>query len=376
MTNDVSSNNVFEELVKSFLDREVIPFCDEWEKNKNVPTDILFKLSESGILQQCDPCTLLGKKNKLILANAMGKTRSMGITCMVLNHLNIPMRLLSEYASPFLKDKYLIPALRGEMLGAVGITEKKSGSDLTAIEDTVVEFFEDSMVLNGQKTFILNVPGADFVLVLCKEIGSTNQLSFTWVLVPSKCEGIRMERIQTTPLHTVSIGNIIFENCLLPLDHIVGKRDRGVLYLNNPLAEERLIGSVAILSLMEEIIQSTLDFVSHRKFTHGVLRDMQVVRHRMAEMVADYEVVSAYCEEVKQNWLCNRKEATQQVAMLRLLISDTAQTVVDACLQLNGGRGYLETNWLSRAYRDLLAASSFAGTQEILKEQISVHIMK
>ncbi|MGX1984143.1 alkylation response protein AidB-like acyl-CoA dehydrogenase [Thermolongibacillus altinsuensis] len=358
--------------IDEIVEKDIVPHLEFWEQERIVPFHLINNLGSKGIIENIcrEPD---GFDNKLYLAKKIGKL-SLGISSTILNTLNIPLYLLRNYANEELKQKYLSPYLQGKLIGAVAITEPHGGSNFINNCETRIKIYENHVELSGKKHFILNIPGADFVIVLAKS-GNGNILSHTLVLVPLDLidsNGIFIERIQTSGLHTAALGIIHFNNVLLPKEYVIGRLHKGLIYLENALTEERLVGTYALMSMTEEVIRETYSYVNNRPMFESKLADLQSVRHKLAELSAEYEIANLFLEDVIKQWRAQKsRDSSTKAAMAKLVCTQAALKVINGCLQLYGGRGFLHEYKISRIYRDALGSTSFAGTLEMMKEIIS-----
>lgn len=355
--------------IDNIVEKDVIPYIEQWEETKSVPYELIKLLGEENIIYEC----AVGENNlsnKLYLAEALGKV-SLGVSSTVLNTLNIPLFLLKKYANELQKEKYLDPYLQGDLVGAIGITELQGGSNFIEGSTTNIKTFDNHYVLNGHKHFVLNLPGADFVIVLAKS-AEKNSLSHTLLIVPTNMPGVTMERIDTSGLQTASFGKISFNNVYVNKEQVLGRVNRGLVYLDEALSEERLVGTFALVSMTKEVLKNTFQYVNTRQIYNGKLSQLQVTRHKLAELSGEFEVASAFIDDVIQQWeMMSKNEKSTKVAMVKIVCTQAAIKVVNGCMQMYGGRGFLDEYRISRQYRDVLGATSFAGTLEMMKEIIS-----
>lgn len=368
-------NITFRQQCFDYVQRDILPYVKEWEQQRYVPFHLIKEWGEKKLFAPCTPGTKAAFEAKRILAGALGSSRSMGTAATIMNHLNIPLWILNEKGSAYIKNRYLKPSIAGEAIGAIAITEPVNGSDLLHSTQTRCTMENDEIILNGGKHFILNLPGADFILVLARSSNRSDVLGFSLVVVPSDTPGVRVNRIQTTGLHTAALGEVQFEDCRIPLTHLVGDWHKGFMYIGAALTDERLIGSIVLMGLIREVLKDTYQFINERPFMKGKLGELQAIRHKMADMSAEFEIAAAYLDEVCELWPSKSSDVQTKAAMAKFVCSEAAQKIVDGCLQLWGGRGFLDDCWISRAYRDSFAASSFAGSTEILKDIVAERIL-
>jgi alkylation response protein AidB-like acyl-CoA dehydrogenase len=371
---DVGTERDFSRVAAAFVAERITPFVDAWERERSVPRHVLRALGDAGLLAACAPGTRDGFANRIALARALARAHSGGVMALVLNHLNLPLFLLHRCGSTEVHQSYVARSLAGTAFGAIAITEADGGSDVLQSTRTTVRRDGDCLVLDGEKWFVLNLPGADFVIVLARSEARTDFLGFSLVVVPIDAPGVSVERIPTGTMRTAHLGRLALRDCRVSADHALGRWHSGLLYLGPALVEERLVGSAAVLAYAEEVLSSTIAWAAAREFGEGTLAALQVVRHRISDFVADVAIAKAGLDDAArrcaaEDW--SGSDATLHAAAVKLVASDTARRVIDGCLQLHGGRGYLETNWIARAYRDCLAATLYAGTSEIMKEIVA-----
>ncbi|MUL34443.1 acyl-CoA dehydrogenase family protein [Priestia megaterium] len=365
----INTSTSVKDRIDIFITNNLKPHIEKWEADRYTPYHLIGELGRENILLDCSK----GDKslpNKLYLAQSIGSL-SLGISSTVLNTLNIPLYLLNKHASNSLLQRYLESYLKGSVIGAIAITEPQGGSNFINETETKLTMLDDKIVLNGQKHFILNLPGADFVIVLAKS-RDHGLLSHTLILVPTNLTGVKIDKINTNGLHTASFGMVTFKDVIISKENIIGRLHRGLTYLDSALNEERLVGTFALMSMAERVLKDTYKYINSRPMFDSKLSQLQVVRHRMVELSADYEVAKAFLEEVAEIWIKTKdKESSTKIAMAKLICTKAALKIVNDCLQMYGGRGFLKDFNISRVYRDILGVSSFAGTLEMMKEIIA-----
>jgi alkylation response protein AidB-like acyl-CoA dehydrogenase len=337
---------------------------------------VIRKLGSWGLLEACSPLSQAGFERKLALTHALAACRSLGVVATVLDHLNAPLWLIARHATPELRDEWLPGILDGSRIGAIAVAEASGGTDLIGALRCQLREENGTRILDGEKTHILNLPGADFVVALARSAERRDALGFTLVALPLSTPGIRVERLATRSLRTAAIGRIRFEGCGVEPQQIIGSLHKGFLCFQEALIEERLLGAVALLAVARQVLDETIAFSRSRSMYGATLSELQTVRHRLAELEARWSVASAFVEDACQRWLENpdRRSAQPMVPICKLIGSESAEAIVDECLQLFGARGYLEDSWLARAARDVPAGTLFAGTSEAMRQVIADRI--
>lgn len=371
-------HRAFRAEVRRYVEERLAPHADEWERNGEFPASLFRDLGAAGLLGLTQPAAYGGREldfaHAVILAEELPRCRMGGVTLSVLAQANFFSPLLSRYGNERQKREFLAPAIRGEKVGALASTEPTGGSDISggvhcsAVEDG------DFWVVSGEKMYITNGPIADFVvaLVRTKPEGGVNGLSL--LVIPTDTPGFAVrETLRKLGLHTSPTGWLAFDHCRVPKAFTIGQPHRGYHYHTQNLLEERLIGGVSSLAFADLVLQDTIAYLRQRQAYGRRLSSLQTIRHKIAEMSAEVEMARAFVHAVCERFRDGHVDA-KRICMIKFQVIEIVQRVVERCIQLFGANGFLEANWVTRAYRDIRVLSLGGGTSEVMKDLVASHL--
>jgi alkylation response protein AidB-like acyl-CoA dehydrogenase len=272
--------------------------------------------------------------------------------------------LLDRLGTAEQKRAWLAPLLRGTMVGALAVTEPHAGSDYAALRTKAVQK-RGHTVLNGTKTYVTCANAAQLLVVAAREAGGLSLF-----LVPRDAPGARVTPLRMLGLHPSDPGRIELKNCRIPPANRLGERGAGFGYIQQVLNRERLLGGLACIAWAHHAMARTIAFARERIAFGQPLTRIAVIRHQFAEMATTLEAAHQLNQAVFTRW-ADGKDMTKEICMIKLFSYQTALRVIDQCLQIHGGAGYLDQSWIARFYRDARALTIAAGTPEIMKEVIA-----
>jgi alkylation response protein AidB-like acyl-CoA dehydrogenase len=276
---------------------------------------------------------------------------------------------LWKYGSEFLKEKYLTRVIAGEMVSAVAITEPGAGSDVQNIKTTAVDE-GDHFVVNGSKTFITNGYYGDFFITAVKTDPKAGKKGVSLLLIDRNAAGVTANKIKKMGWLASDTAELGFDNVIVPKENLVGELGEGFKYLMGGLQLERLTAAIHSLATAESAVNYTLEYIKERSAFNKQLKDFQVIRHRVSQMMADIMVQKAfvqYCCDLQNQGVY----AVKECSIAKLQCSELAVKVIGECLQLFGGYGFTEDYKISRLYRDAKVGTIIGGTSEIMLEILS-----
>lgn len=370
-------HRAFRAEVRDYVERALAPHADEWERNAEIPLSVFRAMGAAGYLGLTQPARYGGREldfgYAVVLAEELPRCRMGGVTLSVLAQASFFSPLLSRYGNERQKAEFLAPAIRGEKIGALASTEPIGGSDIGNLQCTAVED-GDFWVVSGEKLYITNGPIADFVvaLVRTRPDGGANGMSL--VVVPTDTPGFAVrETLRKLGLHTSPTGWLTFDRCRVPKAFTIGQPHLGYYYHTQNLLEERLIGGVSSLAFGDLVLQDTIAYLKQRMAYGQRLSSLQTIRHKIAEMAAEVEMARAFVHAVCESFRDGHVDA-KRICMIKFQVIDVVQRVVERCIQLFGANGFMEANWVSRAYRDVRVLSLGGGTSEVMKELVASHL--
>lgn len=364
-------HEIFRASARRFVEREVEPHHAQWEKDGHVSREVWLKAGEAGLLLASLPEDLGGPGGDFLMSAIMIEelTRK-GLTGPGFHlHSEIVAPYIVQYGTPEQQAKYLPKMTRGEAIGAIAMTEPGSGSDLQGIQTTAV-LDGNHLVLNGQKVFITNGIMADFVIVAAKTDPSEGARGISLVLVETGTPGFERGRnLEKIGWHAQDTGELFFQDCRVPATNLLGGEGRGFIQLVEQLPQERLLVAIRCATVIEAALDWTVAYTSERKAFGKPVIAFQNTRFKLAEVKARAVMLRAFvdrCIELHMDAGLTADDA----AIAKLQSTEMMCEILDECLQLHGGMGYMWETPIARAWADNRMARIAGGTSEIMKEII------
>jgi citronellyl-CoA dehydrogenase len=364
--------------VRAYIAAELTPRADEWEGARGFPRSVFPQLGARGYLGlTVDPCHAgrgLDFGYNVVLAEELPRSKMMGLTLSVLTQTNICIPLLAMVGNEEQKQRFLTPAVRGEMIGAFALTEPHSGSDLVRMVECTALDLGDSWEITGEKKFITNGPIADFVIVLARTKNERTVTSLSLIIVPTGTPGFQVKAVlEKLGIHSSPTGWLLFDRCRVPKRYTIGKPHLGFFYADRNLMIERLTGGVAAVAAADLAIRDTIEHLRERQaFGRPIIR-LQAVRHRLSELSAQLEACRSLVYAVAERFRDGHIDP-KRICMIKLYVYDTVQRVVEQCIQYQGGHGFLEESLIARLYRDVRVLTIGAGSSELMKDLIASYL--
>ncbi|WP_028007880.1 acyl-CoA dehydrogenase family protein [Solimonas flava] len=360
--------------VRRFLADEVEPHYEQWEKDGIVPKALYHKLGAAGLLCVDTPDEYGGSGAPLEFAFAIHEEAArlgyMSLCSNMMMHSDIVAPYILHLGSEAQKRQYLPRMVSGECFGALAMTEPGAGSDLQAIKTSATPH-GDGWLLNGSKTFITNGQHAGVVIVAAKTDPKAGAKGTTLFLVDTDLPGFRRGRnLDKIGMHAADTSELFFDDVPLGPDAVLGRVGNGFGHLIDELPRERLMLAVAAVAHAEGALERTIAYVRERKAFGQPVSSFQNTRFELAKIKTDVEVHRAYYEKCRRLYAEGRLDVPT-AAMIKLATSEMEGRVVDACLQLFGGYGYMTEYPISRYWTDARIQRIYGGTNEIMKEVIA-----
>lgn len=370
-------HEIFRQSLRKFLEKEAVPYYEEWEKNKEVPRAFWMRLGEQGYL-----CPQVDEKYgglgtdfgyAVVLNEEMERVGTSLIGIGLHNDIVIPY--IESYGTEEQKKRWLPGAISGEIITAIGMTEPGAGSDLAGIQTTAVRD-RDDYIINGEKTFITNGYTADLVVIVAKTNPKANppHRGISLFVVEAGTPGFKKgKKLAKLGQHANDTSELIFEDVRVPKTNLLGKEGMGFYYLMEKLQQERLMVAIQGLAAAERMLELTIDYVKQRKAFGTTISQFQNTQFKIAEMATELEVGRAFVDRLIIDHMAGNTVVTE-VSMAKWWITDLAKKVAGECLQLHGGYGYMEEYEIARRFRDITVTSIYAGSNEIMKQIIAKNI--
>jgi alkylation response protein AidB-like acyl-CoA dehydrogenase len=360
------------ESIRRFVLNELTPHADEWEE-KTFPDSVIHRMGELGFLGLSMPEQYGGQGGdyycNLVLAEEMAQAQCGGLAMGVAVHTDMAMPPIHLFGTEEQKQEWLVPAIKGEKILCLGITEPDAGSDVAGIKTRAVRD-GDEYVINGSKTYITNGHRADVIVLVTKTDPDAGHSGITLFLVPMDAPGvIREKRLQKLGMHASDTALLAFQDVRVPASAMLGQEGKGFYHISWELQGERLIGAAGCVAGAQRVFDQTLQFALERKAFGREIGKFQVIRHKFAEMATKIETARQMVYTTA--WRFNNGEyPVREISIAKLYASRIAVEVADECIQIHGGAGYMKEYGVERAWRDLRLNRIGAGTDEIMLEVI------
>jgi citronellyl-CoA dehydrogenase len=373
----------FRATVRAFVEREIAPFADEWEKDRVFPTELFRKAGALGIFG-----AHFSEENggaggdywfSVVKAEEYPRGHSAGVSMGLLVQSDMATPVIADLGTRPQIDEFLKPALRGEKVAALGVSEPGAGSDVAGIR-TVARRDGSDYVIHGQKTFITNGTRADFVTLLVKTNPEAGAHGCSFFLVPTKLPGFSVsKKLEKIGNHASDTAELFFDGVRVPKDYLLGEENQGFMYLMQNFQTERLVASVGATASSRLMLDGTVAYAKERSAFGKPLIKRELWQHKLVDLYTKvetaqafvYKCVDCYNEEryVKKQPLS--METVKLISMAKIAASEMVSEVADTCLQLYGGWGYIEDFPIARAYRDQRLLRIGAGTTEVLRYYVA-----
>ena len=362
----------FRDTVRRFLEKEVAPFHMEWEEQGYVDREVWNKAGAAGLLCTSMPEAYGGADaDKLYSVALFEEIARQGFTGLGFGlHSEIVAPYLLRYGSDAQKAKYLPAMARGEIIGAIAMSEPAAGSDLQGIRTTAADG-GDHFILNGSKTFITNGWHADLVIVVAKTDPSAGAKGTSLLLVERGMPGFEKgKRLKKVGMKAQDTSELFFDNVKVPKANLLGELNRGFIYLMQELPWERLQIGIQAVAAAQAAIDWTVEYTRERKAFGTTVASFQNTRFKLAELQTEVQVARVFVDRCTE-LLLQEKLDTATASMAKYWCSDLQCKVIDECVQLHGGYGYMWEYPVARAWADARVQRIYGGTNEIMKEVIT-----
>ena len=371
-----SDHEAFRDAFRRFIDKEIAPHHEAWEEQGFVDREVWRKAGDNGYLCMSIPEEWGGvgadKLYSMVQIEELNRAGFTGIGFGL--HSEIVAPYILHYGTTEQKQKYLPKLASGEMVGAIAMSEPAAGSDLQGVKSTAIQQADGSYLLNGSKTFITNGWHADLVVVVAKTNPSAGGKGTSLLLVERGMAGFEKgKRLKKVGLKAQDTSELFFDNVRLPAAQLLGgpaMENRGFVCLMEQLPWERLQIAIAAVAAAQSAIDGTVAYVKERKVFGQVIAAYQNTRYKLAELQTEVQIAQVFVDTCC-NLLMQDKLDTATASMAKYWCSDLQCKVMDECVQLFGGYGYMWEYPIARAYADARVQRIYGGTNEIMKEVIS-----
>ncbi|MBU4182393.1 MAG: acyl-CoA dehydrogenase family protein [Gammaproteobacteria bacterium] len=361
--------------LKRYIDEHINPHVDEWEAAEIFPAHEVFKgLGQLGLLGLTKPEAFGGAgldySYSLAMAEALGHIHCGGVPMAIGVQTDMATPALARFGSDELRAQFLAPAIAGDMVGCIGVSEPGAGSDVSAIK-TVARKDGDDYVISGQKMWITNSLQADWMCMLVNTSDGPAHKNKSLVMVPLRENGKTVkgfevgQKIRKIGMNSSDTGLLFFDEVRVPQRYRIGAEGSGFIYQMQQFQEERLWAAASCLQSLTNCIQWTVDYAQDRKLFGATLADQQWVQFKLAEMKTEVESLRALTYQACEHYVAG-EDVTEWATMAKLKAGRLNRLVPDTCLQFWGGMGYTWENKVSRMFRDGRLASIGGGADEVM----------
>ena len=369
-------HEAFRDSFRRFIANEVSPFHDAWEEQGYVERAVWNKAGENGFLCTSMPEAYGGadadKLYSVIQMEELARAGTSGIGYSL--HSEIVAPYILHYGTEAQKSHYLPKLASGEMIGAIAMSEPAAGSDLQGIKATAIKQDDGSYLLNGSKTFITNGWHADLVIVVAKTNPASGGKGTSLLLVERGMPGFSVgKRLKKLGLKAQDTSELFFDNVRVPEDNLLGgeaMENKGFICLMEQLPWERLQIAITAVASAQAAIDWTVAYVKERKVFGQAVSSFQNTRFKLAEMQTEVQIAQVFVDKCTELVLIDKLD-TATASMAKYWCSDLQCKVMDECVQLFGGYGYMWEYPITRAYADARVQRIYGGTNEIMKEVIT-----
>lgn len=367
--------------IRRFIAAEIDPFVDEWEAAEIFPAHALFKkMGKLGFLGITKPEAYGGLgldfSYGVAAAEAMGYARAQGVAMGVGVQANMATPALAAFGSDALKREFLAPAIAGDMVASIGVSEQGAGSDVASLK-TRAHRVGDDYVISGAKMWITNGTQADWICLLCNTSEGASHKNKSLIVVPlmqdgKRTPGVEVQKIKKFGMWSSDTAQIFFDEVRVPTRHRIGEEGMGFIYQMKQFQEERLDGAARRLSAIAWI-QETADYLRQRQAFGRPLLDNQFIQYKLAELKTELEALRALVYVATQTYI-EGGDVVELASMAKLKAGRLSREIADWCMQFQGGMGYTWDNPVSRAYRDYRLGSIGGGADEVMLMVIARHM--
>ena len=359
--------------ISKFLDKEVRPHLEEWEE-KTFPDSIFKRLGELGFLGLRYPAEYGGQGgdyfSAIVLSEEMARAGCGGLGMAVAVQTEMATPPVFKFGTEEQKRKWLAPAIRGEQIAAIAITEPDAGSDVAGIK-TVARREGDHYVVNGRKIFITNGARCHWALVVTKAEHERGHKGFNLLVIEKGTPGFEVTRtLEKLGMHSSDTAELLFENCRVPVANLIGDEGEGFKNLMWELQGERMITAAVAIAGAARVFEYTMEYARNRQAFGQSVSSFQVIKHKLVDMGTKIAAVQSFVYQTAKQW-DQGEYPVREISQAKLLATQVACDVADEAIQILGGHGYMREFPVERAWRDARLARIGAGTDEIMKEIIA-----
>jgi citronellyl-CoA dehydrogenase len=356
--------------VRNFIEKEINPYVDKWEADGIFPAQELFKkMGNLGLLGISKPEEFGGMgldySYEAVFAEELGHINCGGVAMAIGVQTNMATPALAKFGNDYLRETYLAPAIAGDMVCSIAVSEPHAGSDVAAIKTTAIKEGDD-YIINGTKMWITNATQADFLCLLVNTSDEKPHKNKSLIVVPTNIPGISYsEKLNKLGMRSSDTAQIFFDDVRVPQKYLIGEEGAGFIYQMIQFQEERIFAAASGIIGLENCVNQTIEYTRERQAFGKSLLDNQVVHFRLAELQTEIEALRALTYDAVEGYV-NGVDVSLKASMAKLKVGRLSREVTDTCLQYWGGMGFMWDNPVSRAFRDTRLISIGGGADEVM----------
>ncbi len=376
-------HELFRKTVRDFAQKELAPHVDEWERDKLFPNWVFKRAGELGILGAHYPEDVGGSGGdywmSVVKAEEYPHCGAAGVTMGLLVQSDMATPCINDLGTPEQKKEFLEPALEGDKIAALGVSEPGAGSDVAGIR-TTARLVGDEYVINGAKTYITNGTRADFITLLVKTDPEGGHNGISILLFPTDTKGYSVSKtLEKAGNWSSDTAELFFDECRIPKRYLLGREGMGFMYLMQNFQSERVAGSVSALSAAKMALDKSVAWGRDRSAFGKPLTKREYWQQKFVELYTKYEAARALTYEATDRYNQEKyvdrgavsMETTRLISMSKAFVGDVTAEIMDQCVQFHGGMGYLEELWVARAWRDARLFRIGGGATEVMRYAIA-----
>ena len=376
-------HQIFRQQVRTFVENELAPRVDQWEEEKLFPNSVFKRAGELGILGAHYPEDVGGGGGdfwmSVVKSEELARCGSAGVTMGLLVQADMATPVINDLGSREVKDEFLAPAIRGDKIAALGVSEPGAGSDVAGLR-TTARAVGDEYVINGSKTYITNGTRADFVTLMVKTDPDAGHSGISIIMCPTDVKGFSIsKKLEKAGNWSSDTAELFFEDVRVPKRYLLGQEGMGFVYLMQNFQSERLVGCVSGLAGSKLALDRSVQFGRERVAFGQPLIKREYWQQKFVDLYTKYEAAKALtynaCAAYNEDKFINEgmisMETTRLTSMAKAYVGDVTAEVMDQCLQFHGGMGYLEELWVARAWRDARLFRIGGGATEVMRYTVA-----
>ena len=360
------------ETVRRFVENEIAPHVDEWEDARLFPRELFDRCGELGFLGLKFPEQYGGQGGSYLhdaiwVEELSRRGASGGVASGINAHASIAMPPIFKFGDEWQRQRWLVPGIRGEKIGALGITEPGAGSDVASLR-TMARKVDGGYVVNGSKTFITNGVRADFLVCAVKTTEEGGHGGISFLVIDTDSPGYEVvSKLEKLGWHASDTGEISFTDVEVPEEHLLGEENEGFRLIMANFAWERLLMAIGAVGAMDGLIDASVQYANDRQAFGRNIGSFQAIRHKIAEMATTAAAAKALTYDTLRRFNAG-EQVIREVSMTKLMTQRGLCDVADEALQIHGGYGYMKEYGIERALRDARLGPIGGGTDEIMKD--------